>query len=538
MGKQIQFDDSARDALRRGVDQLAGAVRVTLGPRGRNVVIDRRDGAPTITNDGFTILREIELENPFENMGAQLVKEVATRTGEVAGDGTTTATVLAHMVVAEGLKAIAAGSNPMALKRGIERAVAAVVEELRKQSQTVRGRDDLARVATVSSRNDTVMGALIADALDRVGREGVVTVEEGRGMETTLEVVDGLRLDRGYLSPYFVTDPERMEVALDNPLVLITDQKISAVKDLLAAMEHAAEARRPLLVLAEDVEGEALATMVVNRLRGTVASVAIRAPWEGGDGRATLDDLAILTGAQPYTREDGRMLERFQAAHFGRAKRVLVDRDSATLLEGGGRGSEIRSRVEQVRRELDEAASDYDRDRLRRRLGRLIGGVARIHVGAPTELELKERKARVEDALAATRAALEEGVVAGGGVALLRAQPAVLKLRLSDDERVGQAIVSRALEEPARQIAINAGEEGAVVVEKIRAGRGGYGYNALAERFEDLIERGVVDATKVVRAAVQNAASIGSLVLTTDAIVVESPDDDETETEKGEPEAP
>ncbi|HYM79945.1 MAG TPA: chaperonin GroEL [Candidatus Limnocylindria bacterium] len=533
MGKQIRFDAAAREALRRGVDQLAGAVRVTLGPRGRNVVIDRREGSPTITNDGLTILREIELENPFENMGAQLVKEVATRTGEVAGDGTTTATVLAHSVVGEGLKAIASGCNPMAIKRGIDRAVVVVVEELRKQSQQVRNRDDVARVATVSANNDSSIGNLIADAIERVGNDGVITIEEGRGMETSLQVVEGIRLDRGYLSPYFVTDPERMEVVLDDALILLTDVKLSGVRDLLPAMEHAARLGRPLVVVGEDVEGEALATLVVNRLRGTIGSVAVRAPWSGDERREMLEDLAVLTGARAYTRERGLALDQFTADDFGRAKRVLVDKDSTTLLEGAGAQSEIRARIAKLRREIERSDTDYDRDRLRVRLGRVTGGVAVVHVGAPTETEMRERKSRVEDALAATRAALEEGVVVGGGVALLRSQPAVSAMQLPGEERVGQEIVARALEEPARQIATNAGEEGAVVVERIRRGKDGFGYNALTGRYEDLVASGIVDATKVTRCALQNAASIGSLVLTTDAIVVDSPDEPEAE-----PEAP
>lgn len=530
MGKRIEFDENARNALRRGVDQLAGAVRVTLGPLGRNVVIDRGDGAPTITNDGLTILREIELEDPFENMGAQLVKEVATRTSEVAGDGTTTATVLAHSLVVQGLQAIASGCNPMAVKRGIERAVAVAVEDLRARSQPVSGREGMGRVATVSAGNDERIGAMVADAIERVGQQGVVTVEEGRGMETSLEIVEGVRLDRGYLSPYFVTDPERMETTLDDALILLTDLRLSGAHDLLGAMEYAAQAGRPLMVIGEDIEGEALATMVVNRLRGTVSSVAVRAPWSGGDGHAMLDDLAVLTGAQAYTRESGLMLERLDVKHLGQAKRVLVDRDTTTLIEGGGRGDDIRRRIERLRRELDESDAGYDRDRLRARLGRMSGGVARIHVGAPTEVEMRERKSRVEDAIAATRAAVEEGVVPGGGVALLRAQPAVVAMEVSGDEKVGRDIVLRSLEEPARQIASNAGEEGAVAVARIREGHDGFGYNALRGRYEDLIAAGIVDATKVVRCALQNAASIGSLVLTTDAIVVDTDDD--------EPEAP
>jgi chaperonin GroEL len=526
MGKRIEFDAAAREALRRGVDQLAGAVRITLGPRGRNVVIHRRDGAPTITNDGLTISREIELENPFENMGVQLVKEVALKTGEVAGDGTTTATVLAHVVVGEGLKAIAAGSNPMAIKRGIDRSVATVVEELRKRSVQVRHRDDLERVAAVSANNDGAIGALIADALDRVGRQGVVTVEEGRSFETSLEVVEGVRLDRGYLSPYFVTDPDNMAAELDDALLLLTDRKLSTARDLVTAMEHAARMGRPLLVIAEDIEGEALATLVVNRLRGTVQSVGVRAPAMGEERRALLEDLAVLTGATLFTPVRGDTLDAVRPDHFGRVKRVVVDKDSTTLVEGGGRQAEIRERIDSTRRKLDRSESEFDRQSARTRLSRLTGGVAVIHVGAATEVEMRVRRSRVEDALAATRSALEEGVVPGGGVALLRTQAAVRALRLPGDEAVGQRIVARALEEPARQIATNAGVEGAVAVERIRSGEGGFGFNAETCQYGDLVAQGILDAVKVARCALQNAASIGSLVLTTDAIVVDAPEEE------------
>ncbi|MBI1797427.1 MAG: chaperonin GroEL [Candidatus Eisenbacteria bacterium] len=532
MGKRIQFDNAAREALRQGVEQLAGAVRVTLGPRGRNVVIDRKDGSPTITNDGLTIAREIELDNPFANLGVQLLKEAATRTGEVAGDGTTTATVLAHCVVSEGLKAIAAGCNPMAVKRGIDRAVEVTVGELKRQAQQVDGRADVARVATVSANNDEAIGRLIADAVERAGKDGVITVEEGRGLDSTLEVVEGLRFDRGYLSPYFVTDPETMEAVLVEALVLLTEAKILAVSDLLAAMEYAAEAGRPLLVVADDVEGEALATLVVNRLRGTVASVAVRAPATGEERRGMLDDLAVLTGATLINSESGIAIDHIAREHFGRAKRVIVGRETTTLIEGGGRQAEIRKRITLLRRELDEADVDYDRDRLRARLGRLTGGVGVIHVGAATELEMREKKARIEDALAATRAAVEEGVVAGGGVALLRAQPAVRALKLPVDEAVGRDIVLRALEEPARQIAANAGEEGAVAIEKIRAGKGAFGFDAATGRYTDLAAAGILDPVKVARCALQNAASIGAMVLTTNAVVVDAPDDEGGESDE------
>jgi len=521
MGKRIEFDEAARQALRRGVDQLAGAVRVTLGPRGRNVVIERRHGTPAITNDGLAIAREIELTNPFENMGAQLVKEVATKTGEIAGDGTTTATVLAHTVVGEGLRVIAAGCNPIAVKRGIDRAVEVAVEALKQQAEPLADREDVARVATVSANNDPAIGELIAEAMERVGRDGVITVEEGRGTETTLEVVEGMRLDRGYLSPYFVTDPESMSAELEDALVMITDAKITVARDLLPSMELAARMKRPLLLIADDVEGEALATLVVNRLRGTVASVAIRAPAIGEERRALLDDIGILTGARLIATEQGRTLERVSPEDFGRAKRVIVDKDTATLVEGGGRREEIRTRVAQLRRELESVDADYERERLKSRIARLTGGIAVVHVGGTTELELRERRSRIEDALAATRAAVEEGVVPGGGVALLRTQPAVRALELEGDQRVGRDIVVRALEEPARQIAANAGEDGAVAVEKIRQGKGAFGYDAVGGIYGDLVRLGIVDATKVVRCALQNAASIGSLVLTTDAVVVE-----------------
>ncbi|HEY2954312.1 MAG TPA: chaperonin GroEL [Candidatus Eisenbacteria bacterium] len=526
MGKRIQFDDAARHALRRGVDQLAGAVRVTLGPRGRNVVIEHGGGSPTITNDGLVISREVVLEDRFENMGARLVKEVALKTGEVAGDGTTTATVLAHAIVTRGLEAIAAGHGPMPIRRGIERAVAAAVESLRLQSRPMQGRADIAHIATVSAHGDAGIGELIAAAIDRVGNAGVITVEEGRGTGTTLEVVEGVRFDRGYLSPYFVTEPETMEVALESSLILLADHKFSAAGDLLPALELAARAGRSLLVVADDVEGEALAMMVVNRLRGTVHSVAVRAPASAERRHGLLEDLAVLTGATLFSRELGRPVNRIEARDFGRAQRVRVDRDSTTLLEGGGSAPEIRSRIARIQRELGQCDSDYDRERLRERLAKLSGGVAVIRVGAHTALALAERRDRIEDALAAARAAVEEGVVAGGGVALLRAQPAVRALDLPGDEPVGRDIVWAALESPAHQIAENAGMEGAVVVERIRRESGALGFNAWTCTFEDLAAAGILDPAKVVRCALQNASSIGTLVLTTDAIVVDSEEEE------------
>jgi chaperonin GroEL len=522
VGKRIEFDAAARAALWRGVDQLAGAVRVTLGPRGRNVVIRRRDGFPAITNDGLTIAREIELENPFENMGVQLIKEVAAKTGDAAGDGTTTATVLAHRVVGEGIRAMGAGSHPIAIKRGIERAVAAVVEELRRRATGVERRADLVRVAAVSARYDLLIAELVADALTRVGPQGRVTVDEGQGFETRLEVVEGMRLDGGYLSPYFVTEPETMSAVLEDALVLITDLKLSSPHQLLHVLEHAARMGRPLLLVGDDVEGEALATLVVNRLRGTLASVAVRPAAVGEERRTLLEDLALLTGARLLSPEEGATLERAAPDAFGRARRVIVDRDHTTVVEGGGDQSAIRRRMAWLERRVEESDSEYERERWRARLGRLAGRVAAVAVGGATESEMRDRRSRVEDALAATRAALEEGVVVGGGVALLRAQAAVDALRLRGDEAIGRDIVRRALEEPARQIAHNAGEPGSLALERIRRGQGGYGYDALAGRYGDLLAAGIVDAAKVARCALQNAASIGSLVLTTDAIVVDA----------------
>jgi chaperonin GroEL len=522
MGKRITFDDAAREALRRGVEQLAGAVRVTLGPRGRNVVLDRGTGTPIITNDGLTIAREIELADRFENMGAQLAREAAVKTGEVAGDGTTTATVLAYGIIRRGLQAIAAGHNPVALKRGIDRAVTLVVEDLRRRSRPVETREAIRRVAAVSANEDEVIGDLVAEAVERVGRQGVITIEDGRGMETTLEVVEGVRFDRGYLSPYFVTHPETMEAVLENPLILLAEYKCTTAQDLMAAMECAARSARPLLVIADDVEGEALATLVVNRLRGTVASAAVRAPFHGERRTELLEDLAVLTGAQRLTPEKGRGLDVVNAADLGRAGRAIVDRDTTTLVEGGGRPAAIRERIALLERLIADCGSDWDRDWLRERLGRMTGGVAVIRVGAPTELAMAERRSRIEDALAATRAALEEGVVVGGGVALVRAQAALTGLSLSGDEAVGVGIVRDALEEPARQIAENAGAEGANIVARIRAGEGGFGFNAQTLECGDLLAAGILDPTKVTRAALQNAASIGALLLTTDAIVVDA----------------
>ena len=529
MGKRIEFDDDARAALWRGVDQLAGAVRVTLGPRGRNIILHSASGVPAITNDGLTIAREIELDDPFENMGAQLLKEAASKTGEAAGDGTTTATVLAHRVVGEGLRAVASGCHPIAIKRGIERAVAAAIEAIGRQAVQVTSRADIARIATVSANHDEAIGELIAEALERVGRQGMVTVEEGHGIQDRLEVVEGIRIDRGFLSPYFITDPESMSVTLEDVHVLLTELKLSSAQELLPVLELAAAAGRPLLLVAADVEGEALATLVVNRLRGTLASVAVKAPATGDDRRAQLDDLSVLTGARLFTAETGERFDRIDPRSFGRARRVVVDRETATLVEGGGDQAAIRARIAALGRELDACDSDYDAERLRMRLARLTGGVAVIYVGAPTEVEMRERRSRIEDTLAATRAAVEEGFVVGGGVALLRAQTAVEALKVRGEEKIGCDIIARALEEPARQIAANAGEEGAVALQRIRQGEGAFGFNALTGRYGDLMADGIIDAAKVTRCALQNAASIGMLVLTTDAIVVEAEEEEEGE---------
>ena len=527
MGKQIRFDDSARRSLRRGVEQLAAAVRVTLGPRGRTVVIDNGNGMPTITNDGVTIAREIELANPFENLGVQLLRDAAIKTGESAGDGTTTATVLASSVITRGLDAIDAGHNPVAVKRGIERAVEVVMEELRRQARTLVLRDDVERVARASAHHDPAIGALIADAMDRVGLHGVVTVTESRRLETALEVVEGTRLDHGYLSPYFVSDPESMEAVLDNALVLLADLRLTEARELLPALEMAARAGRPLLVLAEDVEGEALATLVVNRLRGTVASVAVRAPFGGNRRRETLEDLAILTGATLYAPDVGAELERFEVEHFGRAQRVVVDASTTTITRGGGVTKTVRAHVDRLKRRGSQSDSNWDREWLKQRVERFAGGIAMVHVGGATEPERHERRSRVEDALAATRSAVEEGVVPGGGVALLRAQPALDSLRLRGDARVGIEIVRRAIEEPARCIAHNAGADGAAVVEEIKARSGAVGYDAVSGTFCDLEAKGIIDPAKVTRCALMHAARVGALVLTTDAIVVDTPEDEE-----------
>jgi chaperonin GroEL len=526
MAKQLQFDSAARDALQRGVDKLANTVRVTLGPRGRNVVLDKKFGAPTITNDGVTIAKEIELEDPYENMGAQLLKEVATKTQDVAGDGTTTATVLAQSMVHAGLRLVTAGANPMFLKRGMDRAVQAVVGELKKQSKPIKTPAEIANVATISANNDPEIGKLISEAMDKVGKDGVITVEEAKSLDTSLEVVEGLQFDRGYLSPYFVTDPERMEAVLEDAYILIHDKKIASIKDIIPILEKVSQVGKPLLVISEDIEGEALATLVVNKLRGVLNVAAAKAPGFGDRRRAMLEDIAILTGGRLITEEAGLKLENAILSDLGRAKRVVVDKDNTTIIEGAGKKSDIKGRVDQIRKEIEDSTSDYDKEKLQERLAKLAGGVAVVHVGAATEVELKEKKARVEDALAATKSAVEEGIVPGGGVALLRAQPALAALEAKGDEKSGIDIVSHALEAPLKTIASNAGAEGSIVAERLRTQKGAMGFNAATGQYEDLFESGIVDPTKVTRSALQNAVSIASLVLTTEAVITDAPEEE------------
>ena len=520
--KELHFNVDARAALKRGVDKLAEAVKVTLGPKGRNVVIDKKFGAPTITKDGVTVAKEIELSDPLENMGAQMVKEVATKTSDIAGDGTTTATVLAQAIFREGLKNVTAGSNPMSIKRGIDKAVAAIVEELKKISVPTKGKTEIAQVGTISANNDKEIGNLIAEAMEKVGKDGVITVEEAKGLETTLETVDGMQFDRGYVSPYFVTDPDKMEAVLEDPLILIHDKKIGSMKDLLPVLEKVAQMGRPLLIIAEDIEGEAMATLVVNKLRGTLRVAAVKAPGFGDRRKAMLQDIAVLTGGQVISEEVGFKLENAVVTDLGRAKRVVVDKDNTTLIDGAGEDDKIQGRIKEIRAAIDKSTSDYDKEKLQERLAKLAGGVAVINVGAATEAEMKEKKARVEDALHATRAAVEEGIVPGGGVALIRAQRALKTLKLEADEQIGVDIIRKAIEEPIRMIVQNAGGEGSIVVEKVRASKDdAYGYNALTDSYENLVQAGVIDPTKVTRTALQNAASIAGLLLPTEAIVVE-----------------
>jgi chaperonin GroEL len=520
--KELLFNTDARSKLKRGVDQLAEAVKVTLGPKGRNVVIDKKFGSPTVTKDGVTVAKEVELSDPIENMGAQMVKEVATKTSDLAGDGTTTATILAQAIFREGLKNVTAGANPMELKRGIDRAVEAVVEQLRSISVPSAGKKEIAQVGTISANNDKEIGNLIAEAMEKVGKDGVITVEEAKGLETTLETVEGMQFDRGYLSPYFVTDPEKMEAALDDPYILIHDKKISAMKELLPLLEKTAQSGKPLLIIAEDVEGEALATLVVNKLRGTLKVSAVKAPGFGDRRKEMLRDIAVLTGGQVISEELGFKLENATLSDLGRAKRVVVDKDNTTIVDGRGKPDDIKGRISEIRAAVEKSTSDYDKEKLQERLAKLSGGVAIINVGAATETELKEKKARVEDALHATRAAVEEGIVPGGGVALIRAQSALEKIKGTEDEKIGVEIVRRALEEPIRMIAQNAGAEGSIVVVRVKESKEkNFGYNAATDTYEDLVKAGVIDPTKVTRTALQNAASIAGLLLTTECVVVE-----------------
>jgi chaperonin GroEL len=523
MSKDIKYSQKAREAILRGVDTLADAVKVTLGPRGRNVILEKTFGSPTITKDGVTVAKEIELEDKFENMGAQMVKEVASKTSDVAGDGTTTATVLAQAIYKEGSKLVAAGVNPMAIKRGIEKAVEAVVEELKKLSKPTKDQEEIAQVGTISANNDTTIGNIIAEAMNKVGKEGVITVEEAKSMETTLEIVEGMQFDRGYTSPYFVTDPEKMTVTLSNPYILLNEKKISSMKDLIPILEQIARMGKPLLIIAEDVEGEALATLVVNKLRGTLQVSAVKAPGFGDRRKAMLEDIAILTGGKVISEDLGVKLESVTVNDLGTAKTVTIDKDNTTIVDGGGSRKDLEGRVKQIRAQIDETTSDYDREKLQERLAKLVGGVAVIHVGAATETEMKEKKARVEDALNATRAAVEEGIVPGGGVALLRAAKGLEKVKLEGEEQSGVTLVHRALEEPIRQIANNAGAEGSVVVEKVKDQKGGFGFNAETGKYEDLMKAGIIDPTKVTRFALQNASSVAALLLTTEAMIAEKP---------------
>ena len=527
--KQIQFDENARHALLRGVEKLAKAVKATLGPSGRNVILDKKFGSPTITKDGVTVAKEIELEDPYENMGAQLVREVASKTSDIAGDGTTTATVLAESIYKEGLRNVTAGANPTSLQRGIMKAVEAIVEELKKISKKVGDRTEIAQVATVSANWDKTIGEIIADAMDKVGKDGTITVEEAKSIETTLEVVEGMQFDKGYLSPYFVTNAEAMEAVLENPYILIYEKKISSLKDMLPLLEKVAKAGRPLLIISEDVEGEALATLVVNKLRGTLQVCAVKAPGFGDRRKAMLEDIAVLTGGRLISEDLGIKLENIKLEDLGRTKRATIDKENTTIVEGEGKQVDIKGRIAQIRRQIEETTSDYDREKLQERLAKLAGGVAVINVGAATETEMKEKKARVEDALHATRAAVEEGIVAGGGVAYLRTQKVLDNIKdLEADEKVGVAIVRRAIEEPTRQLADNAGKEGALVVEEVKKRKGNEGYDVSADEYTDLVKAGIVDPTKVARTALQNAASISGLLLTTEALVTEIPEKEKT----------
>jgi chaperonin GroEL len=524
--KILKYDEEARKSILKGVNALADAVKITLGPKGRNVILDRSYGAPTVTKDGVTVAKEIELEDKFENMGAQMVKEVASKTSDVAGDGTTTATILAQAIFREGAKSVAAGSNPMDVKRGIDKAVDVVVKELKKMSKPTKDAKEIAQVGTISANNDVAIGAIIAEAMEKVGKEGVITVEEAKGLETELEIVEGMQFDRGYLSPYFVTNAEKMEVELEDCLILINEKKISSMKDLLPILEQIAKMGKPLLIISEDIEGEALATLVVNKIRGTLHVAAVKAPGFGDRRKAMLEDIAILTGGKMISEDMGYKLENTKIEDLGRAKRIIIDKDNTTIIDGAGDRASLQGRVKQIRAQVDETTSDYDREKLQERLAKLVGGVAVIKVGAATETEMKEKKARVEDALNATRAAVEEGIVPGGGVAYLRTLPALDKMKLEGDEAVGVRIVKKALEEPIKMIANNAGVEGSIVVEKVKEKKGAYGFNAQTDKYEDMIAAGVIDPTKVTRFALQNAASVASLMLTTQCMVADKPKDE------------
>ncbi|MDD2275252.1 MAG: chaperonin GroEL [Smithellaceae bacterium] len=523
--KILLYDEEARKSVLKGVNTLADAVKVTLGPKGRNVIIDKSFGSPTVTKDGVTVAKEIELEDKFENMGAQMVKEVASKTSDVAGDGTTTATLLAQAIYREGVKAVAAGSNPMDVKRGIDKAVEVVVKELGKMSKPTKDQKEIAQVGTISANNDETIGSIIAGAMDKVGKEGVITVEEAKGLETELEIVEGMQFDRGYLSPYFVTNPDKMIVALEDALILIYEKKISGMKDLLPILEQIAKMGRPLLIIAEDIEGEALATLVVNKIRGTLHVAAVKAPGFGDRRKAMLEDIAILTGGKMISEDMGYKLENVKLEDLGRAKKITIDKDNTTIIDGAGKRADLEGRVKQIRAQIEETTSDYDREKLQERLAKLVGGVAVIKVGAATETEMKEKKARVEDALHATRAAVEEGIVAGGGVAYLRTLPALAKIDLKGDEQIGVNIVKKAIEEPIKMIACNAGFEGSIVVEKVKDKKGSFGFNARTDEYEDMIAAGVIDPTKVTRFALQNAASVAALLLTTQCMIADKPEE-------------
>ncbi|NLW29847.1 MAG: chaperonin GroEL [Fibrobacter sp.] len=522
--KMLAFDISAREKLLKGIDTLANAVKVTLGPRGRNVVLEKSWGSPTVTKDGVTVAKEIELEEKFENIGAKLVKEVASKTSDVAGDGTTTATVLAQVIARLGIKNVTSGADPMAIRRGMDKAVAAIVEQLKKDSRTISGKKEIAQVGTISANNDRDIGDLLSDAMEKVGKDGVITIEEAKSMDTSLEVVEGMQFDRGYLSPYFVTNPENMECVLEEPVILIHDKKISAMKDLLPLLEKIAQMGKSFLIIAEDIEGEALATLVVNKLRGTLKVAAVKAPGFGDRRKAMLEDIAVLTGGIVISEEAGFKLENTTIDSLGNAKRIVIDKENTTIVEGAGKTEDIKGRINQIRKQIDETTSDYDREKLQERLAKLAGGVAVLRIGAATETEMKEKKARVEDALHATRAAVEEGIVAGGGVALIRASAALDNVKVEGDETIGVNIIRRACEEPLRLIATNAGKEASVIANQVKSNKGGYGYNAYSDTFEDMLDAGVIDPTKVTRTALENASSIASLVLTTECVISEKPE--------------